>query len=194
MIETDTWRFIPARWYTPTPWRRVRLIVVHAMEWAETPHTAEDCARDFAVRPDTNKASAHVCVDSGAIIQCVKDRDVAYAAPGANNDGIQIELAGFIRQTKADWLDDYGVKLLGLGAEAVAQYALKFGLPVVHLTDAELRAGAQGIVGHDQVTRVYGKSTHTDPGAGFPWDEFIALALAKLVFRRAAYAARGVTP
>lgn len=192
MIETDSWRFIKARWFTPTTGRTVRLLVIHAMEWRETDRTAEDCAHDFSTRLENNKGSAHVCIDSDTIVQCVKDRDVAYAAPGANNDGIQIELAGFIRQSRKDWFDDYGLKLLTLGAEAVAQYALKFSIPVVRLTDVQLSAGLKGVVGHDQVTRVYKKSTHTDPGQHFPWSDFMSLAAAKFEFRRAAFLARGL--
>jgi N-acetyl-anhydromuramyl-L-alanine amidase AmpD len=190
MMETDNWRFIKARWFTPTQGRTVRVVVIHAMEWTETDTTAEDCAHDFAARPSTNKASAHVCVDSNSIIQCVKDRDIAYAAPGCNNDGIQVELAGFIRQTRKEWFDNYGIKLLDLGAEAVAQYLVKFSLPPIHLSDSELRSGKRGVVGHDQVSRVYKKSTHNDPGPNFPWTEFMDLVAAKYAFRRAAFAAR----
>jgi N-acetyl-anhydromuramyl-L-alanine amidase AmpD len=41
------------------------------------------------------------------------------------------------------------------------------------LTDEELKTGQKGIIGHVQATNVFKKSTHTDPGAGFPWDHFL---------------------
>jgi N-acetyl-anhydromuramyl-L-alanine amidase AmpD len=59
-------------------------------------------------------------------------------------------------------------------ANAAAQYCLKYDIPIRHLADDELEAGEKGIVGHVQASRVYKKSTHTDPGQGFPWDHFLA--------------------
>lgn len=176
MRETDHWPFSPARWFTEVPAdhpRAVRLVVIHDMEAAEKGDTAENVSKYFAGLPAATKASAHLCIDNNSIVQCVHDRDVAYAAPGANADGIQLELAGYGRQTREQWLDEYGLLLIENAANATAQYCLKFELPVKHLTNDELRAGAPGIVGHYQVSEVYGKSDHTDPGPNFPWDYFL---------------------
>jgi N-acetyl-anhydromuramyl-L-alanine amidase AmpD len=171
MIETDRWPMVAARWFTPVARgapRHVRVIVIHDMEAPEKGTTAEDVARYFAT---TEKhASAHVCVDNNSIVQCVADSNVAWAAPGCNRDGIQIELAGYGRQTREDWLDEYSLAVLENAANAVAQYCLKFDIPLVHLTNDQLSAGERGIVGHVQVSEVYKQSDHTDPGAGFPWD------------------------
>lgn len=175
MTETQRWPMVPAKWFTAVPQtkpRRVRLIVIHDMEYFERGDSAEVIAKDFATRPATSKASAHICVDNNSIVQCVRDRDVAYAAPGANRDGIQIELAGYGKQTREEWLDYYGIALLALASDAVAQYCIKYGIPAVHLTNAQLKAGKPGIVGHYQVSAVYKKSDHTDPGKDFPWDYF----------------------
>jgi N-acetyl-anhydromuramyl-L-alanine amidase AmpD len=147
---------------------------------------AEDIARDFANRAESKKASAHICVDSDSIIQCVHDSYVAYGAPGANHDGIQIELAGFGAQMTKDWRDNYSNAMLGLAADAAAQYALKYNLPILHLSDDQLRNNVRGIVGHDQVSRVYKESDHTDPGLHFPWMRFIAWTRAAYEERRAA--------
>ncbi|HYH78832.1 MAG TPA: N-acetylmuramoyl-L-alanine amidase, partial [Longimicrobium sp.] len=118
--------------------------------------------------------SAHICVDSDSIVQCVLDNNVAFAAPGANNDGIQIELTGFAKQTREQWLDPYGVLLLDRGANATAQYCLKYGIPVRQLTNQQLADKSQkGIVSHAQVSAVFKKSDHTDPGPNFPWDFFL---------------------
>jgi N-acetyl-anhydromuramyl-L-alanine amidase AmpD len=188
VIETDRWTFVQARWYTKTAdgvRRKVRVIVIHVMEFYERATAAEEIARDFATRPESNKGSAHVCVDNNSIVQCVRDNDVAYAAPGCNNDGIQIELAGYGKQTRDQWLDDYGMQLLALAAEATAQYCLKYDLPPKHLTDDELRAGDTGIVGHAQASAVYKKSDHTDPGVNFPWDVFMGMVDERFEQRKA---------
>jgi hypothetical protein len=102
------------------------------------------------------------------------DNDVAFAAPGANHDGIQLELAGFAKQTPAEWLDPFGILLLNNAANAAAQYCLKYDIPVRRLSNAQLADGTtKGIVSHSQVSEVFKKSDHTDPGKGFPWDHFL---------------------
>lgn len=172
--ETDNWPFVEAKFYGKVPEgtkRKVRLIVIHDMEYPEKFTAAEEVARYFATLSEKEgKKSAHICVDNDSIVQCVKDRQIAYAAPGCNSDGIQIELAGYSKQTRNQWLDDYSSALIDMCAHAVAQYLVKFDLPPVHLTDAQLRAGQKGIIGHDQCSRVYKQSDHTDPGPDFPWD------------------------
>lgn len=174
ITDTDRWPVVPARWFTktdPGAQRVVRVIVIHTMEAPEKSTTAEDVARYFATT-DT-KASAHLCIDNDSIVQCVMDRDVAWAAPGCNNDGIQIELAGTAAQTDAQWDDAYSRALLNNGANAVAQYCLKYNVPIRHLSNTELKNGRKGIVGHVQVSTVYKKSDHQDPGKSFPWARFL---------------------
>lgn len=174
MIETDIWPFVPARWFNPTPKgtrRKVRVIVIHDMEYPEKTTAAEDVARYFATT-DT-KASAHICVDSDSIVQCVRDNDIAFAAPGVNNDGIQVELAGYGNQSREQWMDPYSILLLNNAANAVAQYCLKYDVPVCHLTNPQLANGEKGIIGHVQASQVYKKSDHTDPGSNFPWEFFM---------------------
>lgn len=170
--ETDNFPINKARFFTDIVQKRnVRVIVIHTMEAPEKGETAENVARYFQ-HPD-KPSSAHLCIDNNSIVQCVMDNDVAWAAPGANNDGIQLELAGYSRQSKEDWLDPYSTLVLENAANATAQYTLKYNIPIKHLSNEELKKGEKGIVGHAQVTEVYKKSTHTDPGKGFPWDYFI---------------------
>lgn len=172
--ETDAWPFVRARWYGPnSSLRAVTHIVIHDMEYSRTLRAAEDVAKYFQEMPDGRKASAHVCVDADSVVQCVKDNDVAFAAPGLNGHGIHIELAGYQRQTREQWLDPYGLRLLENGADVAAQYCMKYDIPTVHVTDTELADGKRGLVGHDQVSRVFKQSDHTDPGKNFPWDYFM---------------------
>jgi len=172
--DTDNWPFVPAKHFTSLkrePKRRVRVLVVHTMEFPEKMTAARDVARYFSTT--NTKASAHVCIDHREIIQCVKDSDVAWAAPGCNSDGIQIELTGYARQTAAQWADEYSMRMLNLAAKACAQYCRKYDIPARRLDDVQLKAGLKGIVGHSQVSAVYKKSDHTDPGPNFPWLFFL---------------------
>ncbi|NUO82943.1 N-acetylmuramoyl-L-alanine amidase [candidate division KSB1 bacterium] len=172
-FETDRFPVMRARYYTAVAEKRaVRVIVIHSMEAPEKGDTAENVARYFQ-NPDPNKVSAHLCIDNNSIVQSVLDNDVAFAAPGANHDGIQLELAGYAKQTRADWMDPFSILVLENAANAAAQYCLKYNLPIRHLSDEELRSAQKGIVSHAQVSAVYRKSDHTDPGQGFPWDHFI---------------------
>ena len=171
-FETDRFPVVMAKHFKDvTSKRAVRVIVIHSMEAPEKGETAENVARFF--QNTERPASAHLCIDNNSIVQCVLDNDIAFAAPGANGDGIQLELAGFARQSRAEWLDPYGVLLLENAANAAAQYCLKYDIPVKHLTDEELKGGQKGIIGHVQASRVFKKSDHTDPGEGFPWDHFL---------------------
>jgi N-acetyl-anhydromuramyl-L-alanine amidase AmpD len=180
--ETESWPFLPARDFLAAKDRTVRVIVIHTAETPETTKAAENVARYFQ-HPDS-PSSAHICVDNDTIVQCVKDSNVAYAAPGVNNDGIQIELCCFMGQTKTAWLDRYSLALLAIGADATAQYCLKYSIPAVHLTDTMLAAGERGIIGHAQASRVYKKSDHQDPGETFPWSLFMAMVAQLVVLRR----------
>lgn len=163
---------IRARWYTAGRIAPIRLVVVHSMEAAEGPQTAENVANYF--RTTGTKASAHVCVDNNSEVRCVPDADTAWAAPGANADGLQLELAGYARQSRAQWLDDYSTALLKRAAVVTADWCRRYNLPVKRLTRAELKAGRKGITQHVDVSAVYKRSDHTDPGPNFPWDFFLA--------------------
>ena len=175
--ETDDFPFIKAKFFTPftNGTRAVRVIVIHTMETPERDNIAEDIAKDFARRPPDKKASAHLCIDNKKIFQSVKDNDVAFAAPGANSDGIHLELAGRAAQTEEEWKDEFSTAVLENAANAAAQYCLKYDIPVKHLSDAELGdKTSKGLVGHVQVTDVFRLGAHHDPGKAFPWDRFLA--------------------
>ena len=155
---------------------RLRLIVIHTMESPEHDDTAENVAGWFAGRSGTAPlASAHACVDNNSVVLCLPPSATAWAAPGANADGYQIEQAGRAAQGIAGWADSYSQSMLRLSAAHARSIAQSAGIPLVHLTDAQLAAGAAGFVGHDQVSRVYKRSDHTDPGPAFPWTQYMTL-------------------
>lgn len=152
---------------------RLRLVVWHDMEAPEATTTAENIAHYFA-KP-TTRASAHICVDQDSVVECVKPDDTAWAAPGANSDGYQIELAGYARQSREEWLDAASQATIANAARAVAPVMRAHNIPARWLTDAQLRDGkSKGMVTHAQVSRVFRKSDHTDPGSHFPEDFCLA--------------------
>jgi N-acetyl-anhydromuramyl-L-alanine amidase AmpD len=171
MFETAAWEYIPAKFQQLGRKKTVRLVVIHSTESLEVEGGARQIAHYFQSPP--RPGSSHVVVDDKEIIQCVHDSDTAAGAIGANQDGVHIEQIGTAAQTAALWADDYSKAVIANAANVTAQYCLKFDLPVKHLSNDELKAGAKGIVGHYQVSAVYPGSGHTDPGPAYPWDDFM---------------------
>lgn len=151
-----------------------RLIVIHSAESSESPRSAENIAHWFATMPDRQIASAHYCIDSDSIVQCVPERGIAYHARGGdiNLCAIGIELAGRASQTREQWLDDYGQRMLALCRALLADISERRGVPLVLVSDEQLRSHtARGIATHAQITRAFRvRGGHTDPGLYFPID------------------------
>lgn len=167
--------FTQARNYYPGRRCPVRLVVVHTIEAPETEDRAEWCAQYFA-GASAPVASAHYMVDPNSITQGVREAHTAWAAPGANADGIQIEQAGYAGQTASQWDDAPSKALLDRTARLIADLCVRHNLPIRHLTNDQLKAGERGVIGHRQASQVYRLSDHTDPGDNFPWDKVIAQA------------------
>lgn len=164
--------YTPAHYYEGRE-KQLRLIVIHTMEAPESPKTAENIAAYFA--SGNVVASAHACVDQDSVVICLPPSDTAFAAPGANADGYQIEHAGYAAQDGAGWNDAESQSMLKLSAAHAREIALAAEIPLKHLTNAELAAGEAGFVGHNQVSDVYKRSDHWDPGPNFPWDQYMDL-------------------
>lgn len=173
-----SYTFIKARWFTPTGGRRIDLVVLHTAETPEGVNTARAVANYFATT--TTKASAHYTVDPKNIFQCVQDKDVAYAAPGANSNGIHLELSGRAGQTAGEWHDTYSSALLANAAKLAADICAAYKIPARYVPAAQLAAGgaaARGITTHNEVSKAFRKSTHWDPGPNFPIIEFVNAVL-----------------
>jgi len=161
---------------------KVDLIVLHCMEGDEALYRAERCAAWMAGE-NAPKSSAHYFVDGDSIVQGVHDECIAWHAPGANNNGIGIEHAGKAKQTREEWLDTNGVPMFDLSAQLTASLCLKWQIPVVYVNAEDLLAKPQlrGITTHNEVTKAFKRSTHTDPGKGFPIDWYLARVLKYVV-------------
>jgi len=167
VTEIRSPNFYPGRTAT------IRLVVLHTMEVDENAANAAEAVGAAFANP-ARQASSHVGIDVDSEVRYVQDRDTAWAAPGANSDGLQLEMAGRAGQTTGDWADAASGAILERAAQRVASWCATYSIPVVHLSDADLAAGRRGIVGHDAVSRVYKKSSHWDPGPNFPYDRFLA--------------------
>jgi N-acetyl-anhydromuramyl-L-alanine amidase AmpD len=181
-------KFIQAKHFTTGgPDRKVDLLVLHSMESSRHVDTAEVVAQWFA-GPNAPQASAHFCVDANSIVQCVRLQDVGWHAPGANHNGIGFEHAGRAAQSRAEWLDDYGRAMLELSARLASRLCRQFRIPPVFVGAAELKLGtlqpdgsrkpARGITTHVATAQAFRKSTHTDPGPGFPLDWYVSRVVA----------------
>ena len=147
-----------------TTWRR-----------RETSRTAENTAAYFANPGDGRNVSSHYTVDNDSVVQCVRLKDSAWTVgnrPG-NNRGINWELSGFASQSRAQWLDDFGLAMFGQIRPILRSDAAKFGIPLTRRTVAELKAWKPGITSHNDLRLAFGGTTHTDPGPNFPWDVFL---------------------
>jgi peptidoglycan hydrolase-like protein with peptidoglycan-binding domain len=168
--------FLPAKHFRRTNGRPIDLIVIHTMEASEKGTTAENVARFF--HTTTKEVSAHYCIDNNSIVQCVRDVDVAFAAPGANRNGLQFEHAGFAHQTAAEWEDHFSVAMLGLSAKLAAEKVQQFNIPMHWLSPQELKQGKRGFTSHANVTEAFKLSTHTDPGKHFPVNRYLSMVQA----------------
>jgi len=171
--------FIQAMHYRAVnPGRHIQLIVLHSMESQEKGDTAENVAKWFARGADGNAVSAHYCIDADSIVQCVQTKDIAFAAPSANRNGIHLELAGRARQDRNDWTDEYSKAVLDNAAALCALVLMpKYNiLPVFlkwkRLADTKTNTNIKGLTTHAECSKVFG-GTHWDPGPGFPEDYFL---------------------
>ena len=156
-----------------------RLIVIHTMENAEKPYSAENVALWFGGRAASPApmASAHYCVDEDSVVQCVRDTDRAWHAGPVNGRSIGVEHAGYAKQTVVDWFDKPSQAILWRSARLTARLCKKFEIPVVMVKLEDIATSkAEGFCGHVHVTQAYGhKGGHWDPGPNFPYEHYLEL-------------------
>ena len=164
-VVAVTWMDYTEGRYGVTP----RLVVLHDMEAPDLPGVAWNIGQYFN---RGSGSSAHYGVDSWETVGYLGEEHMAWAAPGANTDGIHIEMTGYARWTRAEWLEHQA--MIARAGLLAADIARRNGIPPVLLSNADLAAGRWGIVHHLQVSEVYQRSDHWDTGYAFPFDVFMA--------------------
>lgn len=121
--------------------------------------------------------SAHLAMDDKECYRTLSDSIIPWAAPGANTNGLHIEMAGFAAWKKWQWLKHK--RMLDRAADRVARWCVKYDIPPRFLSPSELKAGRKGISTHANVTKAFGGS-HTDPGLFFPRRRFMRKVRARV--------------
>lgn len=158
-----------------------RLIVLHTSEGGETGAAAANLA-GFLTRPGDRTTSAggrfgasyHVVLDVESAIPAVPYDVVAYAAAGANHDGIHLCFPGRAGQSREQWLDPISRGMIRTAAAVIVDVSELEGIPARFLTVAAIKAGAAGVCDHEDISNAFGRSTHWDVGPSFPWDVLAA--------------------
>ena len=155
----------------------LRLIVVHTSEGSEGPSSAENLCSFMTLpgdrlNPDGTRygASYHYVTDTDRVFPATPDNVVAYAAAGANFDGVHICIPGKAAQTREQWLEPISRAYIGQLSAVMIDVAERFRIPLDRLTVPEIISGGAGYCGHADISLAYHRSTHTDPGVNFPWD------------------------
>jgi hypothetical protein len=160
--------FLPA--YHESGTRRIQdidLFVLHDTESA--PGSARNIAAYF--QSSGSGGSAHLVVDDNDCYRCLNNNVIPWAAPPCNTNGFHIEQCGYAKWSKATWL--LHIKTIRRAAYKIAQHKKQFkaagnNIPLFFVDAAGLKAGQRGITTHAEITKAFGKSTHTDPGTGYP--------------------------
>lgn len=146
----------------------ISLIAIHTAEGALT--TASLAA--YLDGADV-EASYHILVDDVGAVRYIDDSMAAWAMLSGNPRALQLCFTGFAAWSREEWLGHR--RMLALGAAQVASWSRLHQIPTRKLTPTQVGADWYGICGHWDWTLGKRDGTHTDPGANFPWDVFIAL-------------------
>ena len=154
---------------------QIRYVVLHSTE--SGPGSAESIARYFTT--SGSGGSAHLVIDDDHCFRTLPDLVVPWGAPPLNTSGYHIEHCGYARWTRAEW--ELHRRMLDRSAYKASIRCHRYHIPARLLTDRELKAGRlKGFVTHAQVSRVYKRTDHSDPGDGFPLKAYISAVAAYL--------------
>jgi N-acetyl-anhydromuramyl-L-alanine amidase AmpD len=158
-------------------------IVIHTAETAPDfapPDTAAERTAEF-IRRRSDAGSYHLLVDSDTIIQLVEFRDEAFHdGTGSNRWSIGASVATQAHtwdEAPARWVTAVLTNLAQACADANSWLLDNGypGCPPVRITKSESDAGKGGFVSHAERD----PARRSDPGAEFPWEQFLELYAAK---------------
>jgi hypothetical protein len=143
-------------------------------------HTTEGITRAADLRAWVGWAgSSHAAADAGGVLMTPAHGFVPYhlaswTLRSGNPWSENIELCGWARWIRADWVAR--PRLLEAAARWLADRSQARGIPLVKITAAQYRAGASGVIDHNDHTTGYRDGTHWDVGTSFPWDAVLPRA------------------
>lgn len=164
------------------PHSQLDFIVIHSVEGPiDQPGLAVSLAAFYFGTSQSHETSAHVIIDSGAIVEMLHPDTIAWQCGNCNSRGYGIEQSGYAAYTRAQWTTSTGLTQLNNVAYWAAKIARAYGIPARWLNDQQLATpGQRGFCTHADVTRVLGGTTHTDPGVCYPRDLLMAAVAAQL--------------
>ena len=145
----------------------IRWIILHSTEGT----TARGAAAWFA--NEASQGSAHLCVDEVECYRTLTDNKIPWAAPGANTQGLHLEIAGFAAWSRTAWLTPKNRKKLKRAAFKTAQWCVDHNIPIEFRDANDLKKNLRGITTHYQVSQAFRLSHHWDPGPHFPLRWFL---------------------
>ena len=147
--------------------KKVSWLVIHTAEGA-----TDETSLGSYFRGTTNASSNAGIGQDGGYATYVNYQDTAWANPPLNEEADSLELCGFARWGRADWLKQ--ARMLDTCARWIAWRCAVRGIPIRYV--ARPAVGSTGVTGHRDINAVYKQSSHWDPGPQFPWDVVIAKA------------------
>jgi N-acetylmuramoyl-L-alanine amidase CwlA len=153
----------------------VTRVVIHATVSPCETGGARKVARYF--QSDQAGGLAHFVVDPTETVQCCREDVSAHHAP-PNKGSIGVELCDPQEGSVERWYDPLHRQMLLRAAVLVADLCKRHDLPMVFVRAPGLKSGQHGITRHQDVSEAFRKSTHTDPGSGFPMEHFVDLVRA----------------
>lgn len=156
----------------PRKAKEIRLIVIHSAEAADSfggDTSAEGVANYFS--RSSTQASTQLAVDRDSCVRMLPDLVIPWGASGGNHDGLHVEICGYARWTRSEWLER--PMMLRRAAYKVAVWCYQYHIPPRWLTVASVKGGiTKGLTTHADVNAAFKKGVHWDPGKGFPKDLF----------------------
>src|SRR5262245_31014112 len=107
----------------------IRLVVIHDTEGSARQFPSQPRAAAIARYGASSvaKASWHFTVDETTLIRCLPDDVVAWCAPGANYDGLHIEICGYARWSRLAWFKHQST--LKRAAWQAARWCVAYNIP-----------------------------------------------------------------
>lgn len=145
-----------------------RVVAIHTAENSPSVTSAEAIARYFST---TDRAASYQTVfDSTGPVPLIPHDGVAYGIRNFNTPTIHLSAATrTIYWGKDKAWDDATIKHM---AQALARVSRDFNIPIQRVSAGAARNGAKGVVSHAEMD----PTRRSDPGAKFPWNQFMSLA------------------